>query len=55
MKLLFLHIKIFWAFITNNYGGLRRDVHGRSYRKAYKRFGHLKMITEYLTENSWRI
>ena len=49
------HIKVFLAFLTNNRGGKQVDVHGRTYRDVYKRFGHGVMLHDYQTINSWVI
>ena len=49
------HIKVYTAFITNNCHGKKKDVHGREYREVYEKFGHIKMVNEYLTTNTWLI
>lgn len=50
-----IHIKVYWAYITNNKGKKQYDVHGRSYRDVYEKFGHYCMCEEYLSENTWQI
>lgn len=49
------HIKVWFAGLTNNYFGKREDVHGRTYKYVYKKFGHKKMVGEYLRGNTWLI
>ena len=49
------HIKVFIAYLTNNLGGKREDVHGRTYRSTYKKFGHRYMVREYCDWNTWHI
>jgi hypothetical protein len=49
------HFFVFMAYLTNNSGGKRRDVHDRTYRSVYKKFGHSAMVSEYRTDNSWNI
>lgn len=44
---------ILFAFITNNLFGKRVDLHGRTYRQVYAKFGHKRMLNEYRHENSW--
>ena len=48
-------IRVFIACVTNNKGGKREDVHGRTYRYAYKKFGNEAMAVEYMKTNSWHI
>ena len=31
------------------------DVHGRTYKYVYKKFGHKEMLSEYLHGNTWMI
>ena len=33
----------------------REDVHGRTYRSAYYKYGHKEMLEEYLGKNTWTI
>jgi len=49
------NLKVFIAFITNNLFGKREDVHGRTYRYVYKKFGHKAMLGEYRDTNTWLI
>jgi hypothetical protein len=48
-------IKVFMSYLTNNKGGLREDVHGRTYKYTYEKFGHSQMVSEYLSGNTWMI
>lgn len=52
---LYENIKIYIAYLTNNRGGKREDVHGRTYRQVYKKFGHKEMLKEYKQGNSWYV
>lgn len=49
------HIKVYFAFLTNNRGGRHTDVHGRRYRDVYRRHGHFLMVDDDRYGNSWRI
>jgi hypothetical protein len=49
------HILVLLAYWTNNRHGKREDVHGRSYRSVYRKFGHAAMVREYLDTNTWSI
>ncbi len=49
------YIKTYIAYLTNNRGGKREDVHGRTYASVFKRLGHEKMIREYLYGNTWYV
>lgn len=49
------HIRVFFAFLTNNYFGKREDIHGRNYRYVYKKFGHAAMVNDYMDGNSWYV
>lgn len=48
-------LKVSIAYWTNNNGGKQEDVHGRSYRYVYEKFGRECMRDEYMHENSWLI
>lgn len=49
------HIKVYFAYLTNNKNGKQKDLHGRLYKNVYKKFGHSKMVDEYIKFNSWSI
>lgn len=51
----FASTKVLAAYESNNAGAKTVDVHGRTYRQTYEKFGHAAMVTEYLTTNSWFI
>jgi len=43
------------AYLTNNRGGKQRDVHGRSYRSVYRKFGKAAMVDDVMDMNSWAV
>lgn len=47
------NVRVYRAYLTNNRRGKREDVHGRSYRSVYERYGHKIMAEEYLDCNTW--
>ena len=59
IKLLFKkihpHIKVRLAYRRNNSGCKSVDVHGRTYKSVYEKFGHKVMVEEYLHGNTWLI
>lgn len=55
MRLIWASLKVRLAYLTGNRRGKRKDVHGRTYRSVYRKFGHLRMLKEYLVRNSWSI
>ena len=34
-----IHLRVWWASVTNNKHGKMKDVHGRHYSSVYKKFG----------------
>ncbi len=46
-------INVFLAYVFHNWGGKKRDVHGRSYRYVYRKFGNRAMAKEFVYSNSW--
>jgi hypothetical protein len=55
LKYLLADFVVMFAAIFNNPFGKRYDVHGRSYKTVYKRFGHGVMVHDYLNANSWNV
>ena len=49
------HLFVFIAYLTNNMLGKSEDVHGRTFRYVYKRFGHRSMVNDYRYGNSWLV
>lgn len=47
--------KVLKACLTNNKGGKRVDVFGRTYRGTYKKFGHKAMVREKRNGNTWLV
>ena len=52
-RLFRIDLLVYRAYLTNNTKGKREDVHGRSYRYVYARFGHDLMVRDFKTGNSW--
>lgn len=46
-------INVWLAYLCGNRRGKRVDVHGRSYRSVYKKYGNLIMADDFLHGNSW--
>ena len=55
MKTIKAHLKVYIAYLTNNWKGKRKDIFGRTYRSVYKKFGYKAMIKEYLEGNTWNV
>lgn len=49
------HVIILMAYLTNNRRGKQVDVHGRTYRSVYKKFGHQAMLDDYRGYNTWLV
>lgn len=48
-------INVWLAYCLWNIGGKRKDVHGRTYRQVYRRFGNKTMSDDFLHGNSWNV
>jgi len=55
LKYVFADLVVLFAFTFNNPFGKRNDLHGRTYKDVYKRFGHEQMVYDYLYCNSWNV
>ena len=52
---MFARINVLLAYICNNCGGKKVDVHGRRYRDVYRHFGNKVMTYEFKHGNSWNV
>ena len=55
LLLLPVTIRVWIAGHLNNPYGKREDVHARTYRYVYKRYGHQRMVEEFKTGNTWHV
>jgi hypothetical protein len=55
LLLLPLTVRVWIAGRFNNPGGRSHDIHGRTYRYVYRKYGHSLMVEEAREGNTWHV